>query len=838
MWRLVICCLTAVLPWLCGASAAALTLVRDGQPCATIVLADKPNRAAQFAAYELQWHVQQMTGATLPIVHEGETISGARVLVGDSGLTRRLGLWNAGLANQEYVVRFGRDALVLMGRDKVDKTVVQYAQRPSPEALATWPDMWDEIGTVYAVHDFLAKSCGVRWLNHTEFGTVIPQRKTLSVSGPDIHRKPAFSYRYACYLGSENYDRFVSLQPRTKEDWDAFEGACFPTLRKEKPDRWQYLHAKRGYVNLFRLRMKDGGHKCVGNHSLYGYYDRFWEPNAGNPKLFEAKHPDWFARGPQGTPGYEGRPPQMCYTSRGLIEQVAKDAREYFDTGKSYPGSQNSEEFFCVEPMDNAQFCQCPACQALINATTDERGEGCYSNGRHSDYFFHFVNEVAKEVRKTHPDKYIVTLSYMTHAWPPKTFRLEPNVAVQFCFACNRMPYSRAQYANELRSLDLWARQAKERPLYLWLYYTFPVEIAVNGKFHCFPGAFAHTIGDQMKLFAEKGYRGMFHCGYGQEVEAYVTYRLMDDPSLNVDKLLDEYFTGLYGKAGAPLLRMYLDMERTYCDPANYPPSPGHQSVDIAWGKLGTPERMARYQQWVDEAKRLAQTDREKKNVELFELGTWQYMKAGADQFRLRSVAPLPSVSAPQVAAAGGDAGKVDWAKAAELTGGFHERGSDKAPGRKLTGRVAHDGKFVYLQLTDPCDPSKLVVSPGVFPFDTWEIFVAAQRAKPYRQFGVGPSGTVVALTNGESGDGSNVALPDHGITVATHKAGGAWTTAVAIPFATLSQKGLPDSRKLYVNVVRVTNPSLSGEGRLTVDSWVSYATVHTVDRLAEITLQ
>jgi hypothetical protein len=301
-------------------TASALTLVRDGQPCSTIVLGEKPNRAAQFAACELQWHVQQMTGAMLPIVHEGEPTPGGRILVGDSGLTHRLGLFNSRLANQEYVVRFRPDTLVLMGRDKPDKTVVQYSQMPSPEALGTWPDMWDEIGSMYAVYDFLEKYCGVRWYNQTEFGAVFPQTQTLSVSGQDIQRQPGFSYRFACYLPSESYDNFVSLQPRTDEAWKAYEAACFPRLHQEKPDWWQYVHAKRGYVNLFRLRRKDGGHKCIANHSLYGYYDRFCEQNPNNAAVFEGKHPDWFAQ------GYEGRPPQMCYTSRGLIEQVAKDA--------------------------------------------------------------------------------------------------------------------------------------------------------------------------------------------------------------------------------------------------------------------------------------------------------------------------------------------------------------------------------------------------------------------------------------------------------------------------------------------------------------------------------
>ncbi len=40
------------------------------------------------------------------------------------------------------------------------------------------------------------------------------------------------------------------------------------------------------------------------------------------PTLFEGRHADWFAQ------GYEGTPPQMCYTNPGLIQQVAQDARD------------------------------------------------------------------------------------------------------------------------------------------------------------------------------------------------------------------------------------------------------------------------------------------------------------------------------------------------------------------------------------------------------------------------------------------------------------------------------------------------------------------------------
>ena len=62
---------------LCGSSTsegtqgvpakATLTLAQNGQPAATIVVARKPTRAAQFAAYELQWHLKQITGGDFRI---------------------------------------------------------------------------------------------------------------------------------------------------------------------------------------------------------------------------------------------------------------------------------------------------------------------------------------------------------------------------------------------------------------------------------------------------------------------------------------------------------------------------------------------------------------------------------------------------------------------------------------------------------------------------------------------------------------------------------------------------------------------------------------------------
>lgn len=818
-------------------SANSLTLAREGKPTATIVIAQDATRAAQLAAYELQYHVQKITGAELPIVRDDVLVSGARVLVGESRATQTLGLPGKEFGLQEYLIRFLPDALVLMGKDKEDREEVKYDLIKYPDAVTTWPSIWDEQGTMYAVYDFLERVCDVRWYNPTEAGMECPEMKTLTVKGGNLRRAPRFRYRYACYLVSEQYENFTSLQPQDPETWKRYEAAAYPELHRRFSDPNQYNIAKRGWVQLFRFRRRDGGELCPGNHSLYGYYNRFWEKNADPDaaKLFEGRKPDWFAQ------GYEGTPPQMCYTNRGLIEQVAQDARDFFDGKGMKPGAQAAGDFFCVEPMDNSQFCKCSQCQELIQRIHSEGASDVYSTGQHSDYFFNFVNDVAKEVRKTHPDKWIVTLAYMTHALPPKTFTLEPNVLVQFCFASNRMVYATKDYANDLNALHAWADEAKKskRPLYLWLYYTFPVEIAVNGKFHCFPGYFAHTIGEQFKLFDKLGYRGMFHCGYGQEVEAYVTYRLMDDPALIVDKLLNEYFARYYGAAAEPMKRLYLDIEKTYCNPANYPERPGHQNVKIAWGRLGTDERMAEYARLMQQAQDLAVTYTAKRRVELFKLGTWDYMSQGHTQYTSRMKAPMPSIKAPRVQAADGNAANVDWSKAAALGGTWFDRGQDKPAARKLSGRVAHDGKYLYLELTDPCDTKKLVTASMVFPCDDWEIFIAGQRGLPYRQYAVGPSGHMVALSHGEVNWRMNVEMTDHGIIAEPDvSASDRWVTRLVIPLSNLVKDGVTPGGKFYMNVVRVSSPGIGNTPGLGIDTWVSFCTVHDVDRLGEITLE
>ena len=243
--------LWTVASWAADNSTVSLDLVRDGAPAATIVVAYQPTRAAQLAAAELQYHVRKITGATLPIVDDKQAVAGNRVLVGESQATMSLGLKNDDFTPQEYLIRFRPNILILMGRDKPDRGKLDYAD------VRMFPTLSDEQGTCYAVYDFLERHAQVRWYLPTELGLCCPAAKTLQVSGGEVRRSPAMKYRAI----GDDYCRFP-------------EDLCGDTVNGLKPPSSLPLREQ----FLFAMRHRLGGVlPYAANHSLYGYYDRFWK---------------------------------------------------------------------------------------------------------------------------------------------------------------------------------------------------------------------------------------------------------------------------------------------------------------------------------------------------------------------------------------------------------------------------------------------------------------------------------------------------------------------------------------------------------------------------------
>lgn len=751
------------------ASAESITLVENGQATASIVLAAEPTRAAQFASAELQYHIEKMTGATLPMISDTDPAPERAILVGESAATRALGLANDDFQPQEYVVSFRPDALVLMGRDADDRGMMDY------QNAGTFPGDFDEQGSVYAVYDFLERFCDVRWYLPTELGEVIPECNTLRVGGRDIRRTPAMMYRFvykseampADLIGdtSEHENGYASLDQRS--------------------------------ARLYMRRMRQGGERYRANHSFYGYYDRFLD-----------EHPDWFAQ------GYEGRPPQMCFTNQGFIDQVIADAREYFDTGTAHPGARAAGDFFPLVPMDNASWCRCERCSAEI---LDEptRGYSFTSNDTASDYVFGFINKVAREVGKTHPGKWLAALAYSRYVYPPRNEPLEPNVSIMLCLQTRRI-YHPETVRNDRRILRAWTRESVERPKFVWLYYCYPTLWARKQGWRPYPGFFAHSIVDQFAEFHRSGVQGFFvepaYLAHGQrsplldQLELYITYRLADDPKLDGNRLIDEFFDRYYGPAAEPMRQLYGLMQETYADPANHPGAVS-QTESQAWQVLGTEQRMREYGRLLSRARGMVH-DADPvyaERVDLFFRGVYHWMLEGREDFlellELRDSA-LPSATVPRVEAAHGDLERADWDGTAVLGDWATLRG--EPTDREVQARMAHDGEYLYLELEEAgIDPDELVLGGAITVWneDEWEIFLGRERGPGYRQMGLNAAGVHFDLAYDEEGREWDSGVVLDSDTTAPDR----WTVRMALPLRKLVPGGARHGDTLYFNAIRAT---------------------------------
>ena len=774
-------------------------LVKNGKAAAAVVIDKNASRSAQLAALELQYHIKKISGTELPIITDPEKVRGTKIFVGESAETRKLGLKNADFKNQEYLLKVKGDTIVLMGKDEADFTKVAYND------ARTIPDIFDEVGTCYAVYDFLER-LGVNWYLPTDIGITFKPSSSLTIDDLEIRRSPFMKYREITNVP-------IPADFATR------------TIYGEYKDTISGRETK-----LFKLRQRLGGKPIRINHSLYTYYKRFWPGK-----------PEWFAQ------GYKGKPPQLCYSNPEVLAQVIQDARDFFDGKKdsAYLFSNVSSGFksdvFPVFPMDNRSWCKCPKCQAQIKAKAD-RGAGQFSNDAASDYIFGFVNKVAKAIKKSHPGKYIGAGTYAAFCYPPEKVKLEDNIMTVICLH-NRLIYARHITENDDRILGAWQSAYPKMPKIIWMYFCFPTMTATYQQFRCFPGFFAYRIKALMEKYIKAGAYGMFiepsYMGKPfreailmEQLERYIVLKLADNPKLDADKLCDGFFADYYGKAAEPMRKFYKLVEKTFCNPDNYPANTKHQTPEIAWGKLGTEKRMKQLAGFMRQAHEALVGEPEifKKRLEIFDKGVWQYMQKGRNDYKNQAAMKAPTMQqtmAPRLnnKTPGNPLG-IDWNNAGHFSLRYGRRA--EIVKFKLYGRIAHDGKYLYLRYeqTD-IDPNKLVSKKLVWLNDDWESFFSKLRGKPYRQLAVDAAGQWAAMEH----EGTVSEKWDFKGKIISRKYKKSWQVFLAIPLDDLVPGGIKPGEMLYFNVIRSANAQYLG-------SWIpTFGGYHTPSRFGEVYL-
>ena len=637
-----VCCLALAT----AASASAVTIAERGVARAEIVVADGAVNAARFGAIELAAHLKAVTGAEFPVVTDSTRHAGVYpICVGAGVEAAKAGF--GGFGRQEHVVGITGERTVLLGVDDPSTNMPQvvYMNGVVISSAKNLPDRWRAHGSLDAVYDFLHAECGVRWLDSSDFGTTVPSRPTLAAE-PTVRRAQPFVFSRNTGARPEAWSN-NRRNPDQGHGLAAWTKAYYP-LACSRGTMCAFLWNDQKRVWLLRVRA--GGEPLSANHSFYWCYERFLDKGHKN---FIAYHPDWFARyrtrkagtrqeaadAGEVTSEYDTskRPGQMCYSNPGFIGQTVRDVRAYFDAGgytNSYsnvgfatpqrPNATWGRDTYCLEPMDNAAYCECPDC--LKQYEPDRRGE----HAEHSTYFFRFVNTVAKEVKKTHPKCKISTLAYGTHEGLPTGFEIEDNVVVHFCWDGNRMVNRTQLNAQQTGRIAAWRAAYPKNPLGLWLYNGFPNESSQWYGYINFPGFFAREFEREFHFIRDQGVREcIFNCGMTDDFESYCCNRWFWNPSEPLKAIKDDFFAS-YGAAEKPIRAFYDLVEDRFCSTNAWHGHQGHMTARYAWGYLGDEPTMAKLATCMKEAESAAGlTPQQRARVNIWRKGIWDYMCHG-----------------------------------------------------------------------------------------------------------------------------------------------------------------------------------------------------------------
>ena len=364
-------------------------------------------------------------------------------------------------------------------------------------------------GTLYGVYTFLEDYLGVRFLTHDH--THVPPVGDSRVVGPvDRSYQPPLEYRHASYGENVAYPKLAARLRNNATVEDPKLGGSAPI------------------TNI--------------NHSFYRQVmvEKHW-----------AEHPEYYAllgkdyKGRKGVAGKRSTlwDSQPCLSNPEVLKIVVQAVREEL---KSRPGAKNVS----VSQNDGYGYCTCEKCAAI-----DKREES------HMGSLLTFVNAVADEIAKTHPNVKIGTLAYVYSERPPKTIKPRPNVQIQLCSVpCRptRPINDRTCVQNEgfRRNLAGWGRICND--IGIWNY-------NLNHHLLLLPNPNMRVVEPNIRFFVANNVRRVFmQSPHGMSTEFsdlknYVTSRLLWNPKLSGRQLRNEFLRLHYGKAAAPI-RYYLDL--------------------------------------------------------------------------------------------------------------------------------------------------------------------------------------------------------------------------------------------------------------------------------------
>lgn len=366
-------------------------------------------------------------------------------------------------------------------------------------------------GVLYAVYHFLEEQCDIHWWSETE--EYVPAASPLALPELAMTGRPFFRYRNI-YRGL---------------------GASVPR-------------------NRHMIRMRLNGDSMVRIPKEFGGSFNYGPPDHAHTfecyipvKEYEKTHPEYFSLvNGKRTSGLLGG--QLCLTNPELKDIFVRKLTVYIEQGRAEAAELGipAPVLYDISQNDNRTPCECAACQAAAEKYN------------HSGVYLQFINSIAAEIAKTHPEVYITTLAYhFTEPAPKGGIVARDNVVVKLTNTQTNKAASLLEPQNLYFKdvVEQWAKICKN--LLIWDY-----AITFNKACIGLPFASERYYGDTFAHYAKNNVTGMFiEHQYPEksdmfEYKFFLEAKLMEDPFQNVEKLSELFISKYYGEA-APFIKEY-----------------------------------------------------------------------------------------------------------------------------------------------------------------------------------------------------------------------------------------------------------------------------------------
>ena len=497
-----LCAAAAVAVVLLAANAGnGLDLVRRGQPVATIVVPREALPSEQAAAAVLTRYLKIATGAELKTVTDLIPPPGTLISVGRTRLAEKAGITPEGLQGDGYriVVRPEFSAMVAGGPRGVPAGESRGVAEPGIVFL---------LGRDAARTAKLLGGCQIQGSCRAAFGLL----ERLGFRWVQPTAKGFFAPEVQTVSVPD--DLAVTFNPQF----------LFAHPRLVGLGDWSIVHGFRTTANLYSR----GGHTwCTFVPATY------WDT-----------HPEYFRMSGGKRIKPEGDNYFLCPSNPEVQKLLAEAIRKKFDEGY---------EWVQLGQSDGYRPCECPACRAL-----DKPGEF-----REQVHIPHY--NVIRMLQATHPDHFVHLLLYEPTVKPSARIDRYPANVIGEVGLTERLAAAflapgaidRARLAaGHEAGLRAWAQRIPSG-LTVYAYYF--------GLYHdpgLAPKSTPRRMADEIRSLYRCNVKGIYFCGggesWGSEGPAYYAVaRLMNDPSLDSEGLLDEYCRLSFGLAAGTMKKYY-----------------------------------------------------------------------------------------------------------------------------------------------------------------------------------------------------------------------------------------------------------------------------------------